>query len=164
MKFATMALALIVLGALGHASIQARENSEASVLDPYQTELVNSAIRWVLHGGGLLAQVKTFLYGTPSLPQMGDAVAVAVLKIWTPAQLAEPNNAGACLVVLGLGFSDKNAVVREADKHPQVTMFVLDYLEEKEVSQPKLEKRIATTKDCVQQFTCPGGAPSRPSE
>jgi hypothetical protein len=164
MKFAMMALALLILEGLGHASIQVPKNREATALDPYQTEFVNSALQWVLNGGGLLAQVKTFLYSTPSLPQMGDAVSVAVLKIWTPERLAEPNNAGAYLVVIGLGFSDRNAVIREADKRPQVTMFVLDYLQEKEVSRPNLEKRITATKDCVQQFTCPGGAPSHPSK
>jgi hypothetical protein len=45
-------------------------------------------------------------------------------------------------------------VLEKSDTDPRITLLVLGYLEEKEISDPRLEKRIAYLKGCIKDFTC----------
>jgi len=46
------------------------------------------------------------------------------------------------------------SVVEKSDLDPKITLFVLEYLKEKEISDPGIEKRIAYLQGCVKDFTC----------
>jgi hypothetical protein len=121
--------------------------------DPYSVSFVNSALQFIQKGGSSV-EGKKYTHLSPSLPQLGDGVSVAVLKIHDRNELIKPENANAYLTAVRLAFSDRNRVSDKSDREPRVTLLVLDYLEEKEVSEPGLEKRIAYMKGCVRDFTC----------
>jgi hypothetical protein len=134
---------------------QTQTDRSVAPSDPYSIDFVNSALQFFTskegHFGG---EVKNFLYLTPSLPQLGDGVSIAILKIVDPEDLSKPNIAYAYLEMVALAFSDRSKIVQEADRNPKVTIFVLNYLQEKELAEPKLEKRINTIKACIRDYNC----------
>lgn len=58
------------------------------------------------------------------------------------------------LTIVRNSFIDRGMVSDKSDQTPQVTSLVLNYLKEKEISEPVLEKRIAYLEGCVKNFTC----------
>jgi hypothetical protein len=92
--------------------------------------------------------------GSPALPHMGDRISIALLKIYSPEDLNESNNANACLTAIRAAFGDRNRILGPSDKDPKVTMFVLDYLQQKKVSDHNFQKRIEYVRSCVKEFTC----------
>jgi hypothetical protein len=85
---------------------------------------------------------------------LGDRVSIAVLRIYSADELVKPENAGAYLTVLRNAFSMRNSVVEKSDIDPRGSLFVLEYLREKEASNLGIEKRIAYLEGCVKDFTC----------
>ena len=125
--------------------------------DPYSTEFVDSAFHFFKRAakdGSYGAEAKKFTHLSPSLPQLGDRVSIAALKIYLPTEIIEPDNATAYLTIIRTAFSDKSRVLETADKNPRVTLFVLEYLREKETSDAVLERRIEYLERCVPEFTC----------
>lgn len=94
------------------------------------------------------------------LAQLGDAASIATLKIYDRDDLVKPENAANYLIVVRNAFSDKSHVLNKSDLEPKVTLFILSYLEEKETTEPLLEKRIAYLKRCVTDFSCSSQAES----
>jgi hypothetical protein len=134
---------------------QTPDNCPTLRTDPYSVDFVNAAFHFFRDKKGSFGgEVKQFVYLTPSLPKLGDGVSIAILKILKPADLIEPENAYAYLALVALAFTYRNGVSQEADREPKVTLFLLGYLQEKEISDPKLEKRIDLIKTCVQDFSC----------
>jgi len=136
-----------------------RTQSDCSAIqaDPYSIAFVQSALRFLEDSamrGSFGGEQTQYMYGTPSLPQLGDDVSIAIVKTLDAQELAKPETAYRYLELVALAFSDQNKIVREADKDPRVTMFVLDYLQQRESSEPKLEKRIDTIRVCVRNYTC----------
>jgi hypothetical protein len=125
--------------------------------DPYSTEFVDSAFRFfkrALKEGSFGGEAKNFTHMSPSLPQLADRVSIAAMKIYPPTELIKSDNATAYLSIVRTAFSDKSKVLEVADKNPRVTLFVLEYLREKENSNPDLERRIDYLERCVPDFTC----------
>jgi len=127
-------------------------------IDPYSTIFVRSAFESFRDSQkqGIIigSQIKQFTYNFPSLPQLGDAVSIAVLKLYALEELVRPENTEAYLTLVSLSFSDGQRVLDGTDQRPRITSLVLDYLEEKEISEPRIEKRIAYLKGCVKDFSC----------
>lgn len=150
-------LCLVIIGISLPGGQQTKSGCSATPVDPYSIAFVESALRFfedTAKRGSFGSEPKQFLYLTPSLPQLGDDVSIAMLKILDPQELAKPDTAYRYLGLVALAFSDRSKVVRETDKEPKVTMFVLNYLQEKEVSEPRLEARIDAVRSCVQKDTC----------
>jgi hypothetical protein len=120
--------------------------------DRYSVSVVSSALQY-LQSEGPWSSIEAKRYVRPVVP-LGDRVSIAVLRIYSADELAKPENAGAYLTVLRNAFSTRNSVVEKSDADPKVTLFVLGYLKEKEVSSPGMEKRIAYLEGCVKDFTC----------
>jgi hypothetical protein len=81
-------------------------------------------------------------------------VSIAVLKIYRRSELVKPENAHAYLTAVRNAFSDRKSILEKSDSDPKVTLFVLDYLREQEVSEPSIEKRIGYMTGCVKDFSC----------
>jgi hypothetical protein len=96
-------------------------------------------------------EVKQYLY---PLLKLGDRVSIAALKIYGGDELAESETAEAYLTAVRNAFSDRRSVVEAFDLNPKVTLFVLEYLQQKEVAEAGIEKRIEYLKRCVKDFTC----------
>ena len=99
-------------------------------------------------------EMKKYTNSSPSLLQLGDGVSIAVLKIYDRSDLVKPENAHAYLTAVRNAFSDRKSVLEKSDLDPRITLFVLDYLREQEVSEPSIEKRIRYMTGCVKDFSC----------
>ncbi len=120
--------------------------------DRYSVSVVSSALQF-LQRQGPTNSVEAKEYIWPVLP-LGDRVSIAVLRIYTADELVQAENARAYLTVVRNAFSMRSSVLEKSDADPRVTLFVLQYLREKEVSNPGIEKRIAYLEGCVKGFTC----------
>jgi hypothetical protein len=69
-------------------------------------------------------------------------------------ELVQTENVEAYLTVVRNTFSTRSSSLEKSDAEPRVTLFVLEYLREKEVSSPGIEKRIVYLEGCVKDFTC----------
>ena len=144
-----------LIGACLLGAQQPPGNCPPDLADPYRVAFVNSAFHFFRDAnGGFEGEAKRFVYPTPSLPELGDSVSIAILKILKPGELAEPGNAKAYLTLVNLAFSYRNRVSQESDRTPNITLLLLNYLGQKELVDPELEKRIDSIKICVQDFTC----------
>jgi len=65
---------------------------------------------------------------------LGDRVSIAVLRNYTADELVQAENAAAYLTLVRNAFSMRSSVLEKSDADPRVTLFVLEYLREKEVS------------------------------
>jgi hypothetical protein len=99
-------------------------------------------------------EAKKYTNSSPSLLQLGDGVSIAVLKIYDRSELVKPENAHAYLTAVRNAFSGRNSVLEKSDLDPKITLFVLDFLSEQEVSEPDIEKRISYMTGCVKDFSC----------
>ena len=136
---------------------QTHNSDDLSVADAdlYSLAFVHSAMDYFSPGGGgWEAESKRYTNLKPSLPQMGDAVSIAVLKIYDLDKLIRPVNAEAYLTVVRNSFVNRSRVLEESNRRPRVTSLVLLYLEEKETEDAGLRKRIAYVKGCIKEFTC----------
>ena len=146
-------LFLLLAGIAVFAQQQQTPLSGSPVLDDrYSVSVVSAALkllRWErpINGG----DVKTYLW---PLLHLGDRVSIAALKIYGADELTKPENADAYLRVARNAFSDRSSVREKSDTDPKVTLFVLGWLKEKEISNPGIEKRIAYLQGCVTDFTC----------
>jgi hypothetical protein len=128
--------------------------------DPYCTNFVKSAFesyQFSERGGGYSgAQMHQFNNNPVSLPGLGDRVSIAVLKLYGMDELSKPESTQVYLVLLLFAFSHRDRVVSEPDREPQVTLLLLDNLEQRHAADPSLRKKIAYFKYCVQDFSCSG--------
>jgi hypothetical protein len=137
-------------------SLMVGQQTAESRTDPYWTGLVTSALEYFKHGGFGFEE-KKFMngsFGSPSLPQMGDRVSMALLKIYSPEEMTQAENANACLNAVRSAFIDRKQVSEPSDQDPKVTFFILEYLREKRQSDRNFQKRIDYIKSCVTNFTC----------
>jgi hypothetical protein len=151
------AMVLLCSGLIGALLTTPQQQTQVkpAVADPYSVDFVSSAFYFFRDSrGGFEGEAKRFFVPTPSLPELGDRASIAMLKILKPSELVERQNAYAYLGVVSLAFAYPKRLSREADLEPKVTMFVLDYLKERETTDLQLEDRIALIADCVQNRTC----------
>jgi hypothetical protein len=136
------------------AQAQIPDRNPPTVSDPYSVSVVDSALQFIKNPERRpqgSPEAKRYIY---PLLELGDRVSVAVLKIYDRNQLIEPENAEAYLTTVRNAFSDRRAVLNKSDLDPKVTLFVLEYLQEKETAIPGIEKRIDYMKLCVKDFAC----------
>jgi hypothetical protein len=120
--------------------------------DRYSVSAVSSALQFLQRRGPRNSiEAKGYIW---PLLLLGDRVSIAVLRIYTADELVQAENASAYLMVVRNAFSMRSSVLEKSDADPRVTLFVLEYLREKEVSNPGIEKRIAYLEGCVKDFTC----------
>ena len=139
------------------AQAQIPDRNPQTIDDSYCVSFVESALQFLKNPEKKpqnTTEAKQYTGRTPSLLQLGDRVSVAVLKIYNRNELIESENARAYLTAVRNAFSDRRSVLDKSDLDPKITLFVLEYLQEKEVADPGIEKRIDYMKLCVKDFTC----------
>lgn len=107
--------------------------------DPYAIHLIQGALKTALSQPG----VKTS-FVEKQLQRRGDAVSVALLKIFDERALTEERNVEAILNLIQQAFSSPKLISVEEDKKPKVTMFLLKYLQ-RSVSGSKTQRDIEET-------------------
>jgi hypothetical protein len=147
-------LALLLAGACVASTQQ--PSRAFSAADPYSLDFVRSALQY-FKNGGFGFDGKRIAWGTidsPGLNQFGDRVSIALLKIYSREELTQPDNASHCLTAIRTAFENRSSVLEPSDKEPTITLFLLDYLQEKEQSDVTLEKRIEYIRVCIKEFAC----------
>lgn len=143
---------LVLAGTSVFAQQQTPHTSPLVLDDRYSVSVVSSALE-LLHWKRPVSSWDLKAYLWPLL-HLGDRVSIAALKIYSADELTKPENANACLTVARNAFSDRSSVLEKSDTDPRVTLFLLEFLREKEVSSPEIQKRIAYLQGCVKDFTC----------
>jgi hypothetical protein len=133
---------------------QISPNNPATASDPYSVSFVNSVLQFLKNPERRPHGTPDFGRYTYPLLKLGNRVSIAVLKIYDRDQLIVPENADAYLTTVRNAFSDRRAVLNPSDLDPKVTLFVLEYLQEKEIASSVIEKRIDYMKLCVKDFAC----------
>jgi hypothetical protein len=123
--------------------------------DPYSLSFVKSAFETFGNQQGVWgAQIHQFNNNSPALPQLGDGVSIAALKLYGLDELLVPEKTRTYLALVVFSFSDRNRVLEKSDREPRITSLVLDYLQEKKLSEPHTEKAIEYLKLCTKDFSC----------
>lgn len=65
-----------------------------------------------------------------NIPRRGDQTAIALLKIFTDAELSDPKTVAKFLPVIQQSFSVPEAITNDADKNPSVTLILLKHLQQ----------------------------------
>ena len=99
--------------------------------DPYSLSFVKSAFESFSSKGVFGGQIHQFNNNSPGLPQLGDGVSIAVLKLYGLDELIIPEKTRTYLMLVVFSFSDRNRVLEKSDQEPRITSVVLDYIQEK---------------------------------
>jgi len=126
--------------------------------DPYHIRFVSSAFQYYKSVTKARRMIRTdamrFTQMSPSLVQLGDAVSIAMLKNCELDEIEEPENTDAYLNLVRISFSDPNKIVEKSDRSPRVSTLVLQYLQQKEMHDAGLEKRISYLLGCTKSLSC----------
>jgi len=137
-------------------SLVCQDKGGAPQLTAYSINFVASALEFFAdppHRPVASFESKRFTNLSPSLPQLGDAVTIAVLKILDRNELLAPKETNSYLLIVREAFSDRTKVTEKTNADPKATFFVLDYLQEK-VGDRNVQKRIAYLRQCIPHFNC----------
>ena len=122
--------------------------------DPYSLWFVRSAFESFSGQGVFGAQIHQFNNNSPALPQLGDCVSIAVLKLYRLDELIIPEKTHTYLTLVLFSFSDRKRVLEKSDQEPRITSLVLDYLQEKKQYDSRTERAIDYLKGCTKDFSC----------
>jgi hypothetical protein len=153
-----------VVSVLIWASIQGGQQQTRADLcsiaqtDPYSLGVVRSAFDLTQWGPHAFAFWNSVLFPTHSqkaITQLGDGVSVAILKIVDLKELSKskPETIKGYLQVIHLAFYSPQMILQEADREPKVTLFLLDYLDEKAPPLADVQQEIASVRKYVRKQT-----------
>ena len=87
------------------------------------------------------------------MPQFGDSVSIAVLKLYGIEGLTKPEITRPYLTLVEFRFSDRKRILEKTDEQPRITSLVLDQLEQQS-SDPIQKKHIEYIRECIKVFSC----------
>ena len=113
--------------------------------DPYSLLNVRSAMDNLSKGVVFGGDMKT-------IPRLGDACSIAILKLVDRQDLSERKTVVVVLAMINNAFAHPDQISINLDREPRVTMFLLDYLLET-VKESEVQSRIRWTIQYVKQQT-----------
>jgi hypothetical protein len=113
--------------------------------DPYSLLNVRSAMDNLSKGVVFGGDMKT-------IPRLGDASSIAILKLVDRHELTDPKTVIVILTMIDNAFSHPDQISINLDRDPKVTMFLLDYLLET-VKDSEVQSKIRWTIQYVKQQT-----------
>jgi hypothetical protein len=122
-------------------------NGQSEVPDPYWISLISFELKVNSEGRRVVSS-----WSQKRLVQLGDRVAVSILKILEPAELTNPQKVKSYLPIVRTAFTEPVCISLETDKDPKVTVFLLNYLG-KNVSDPVVQEEIHRTLEFVKEQT-----------
>jgi hypothetical protein len=115
--------------------------------DPNRVRAVVSGVKACGGGTGLFEP-----FGR-AINQLGDDVSVSVLKGLELTELTKPENVRGYLCMVRIAFYNISTILREEDRVPHVTIFLLEYLKEEMAHDGDLEAQINSVESYVKQQT-----------
>ncbi len=113
--------------------------------DPYSLLNVRSAMDNLSKGVVFGGDMKT-------IPRLGDACSIAILKLVDRHDLTDPTTVVVILSMINNAFAHPDTISISSDREPKVTMFLLDYLLET-VKGSEVQSKIRWTIQYVKQQT-----------
>jgi hypothetical protein len=83
----------------------------------------------------------------------GDDASASLIRALDPKELATPENTKAYLCLVRLAFSKPDSIPEREERIPGVTMFLLEYLKERESDDEALKTEINSMEAYVKQQT-----------
>jgi hypothetical protein len=120
-------------------------SAQTEQTDPYSINFVRTVLN--LQGQGIHMS-----FVDKRIPQLGDETAIALLKIFTEAELSDPKIVATFLPVIQESFSQPQFIASDADKTPSVTLILLKYLQ-RNISDVPTQRSIEDTIKFVQGKT-----------
>jgi hypothetical protein len=152
MRFAALFCSALIAMTSWSTQRQTADSTQLNSDDRYSVAAVRSALQFLLRPGGSYSfEEKEYLW--PLMP-LGDRVSIAALKIYPANELVQAEKTQAYLTAVRNAFSARKSIREQADADPTVTLFVLEFLKEKQACNPGIEKRIQYIERCVKDFTC----------
>jgi hypothetical protein len=115
--------------------------------EPYAIKIVEFELRMrsggrkIIHG-----------YSLKELHRLGDGVSIAIIKILDRPHLTDPQVVGSFLPIIEAAFAYPDLILRETDKHPRISLLLLDYLSHN-VPDLEIQKDIQRTREFVTKKT-----------
>jgi hypothetical protein len=110
-------------------------------VDKYSMAKVSAALKMAKSGGW-------WSFEQTDMENIGDGVSIAVLKLTKRSELLAPEFDRAYLVLAKAAFAKPENTLCEADRRPDVTLLLLDYIRD-HTSDSKLATEIDSVKDFV---------------
>ena len=125
--------------------------------DPYSLQTVRMAL-----GNNSIGLI--FGGDENHIPRLGDACAIAILKIVGEPNLTDPKTVKAILLTINSAFFSPQRIAIAEDRNPRVTLFLLKYLKQN-VRDAELQQDVLKTMKFVEtqtaQFTMAGASHDR---
>jgi len=131
-------LALMLLAVAGNGQ---------SMNDPYSLNLVSSELKVNAAGRRIVRS-----WAQKGLVLLGDGVSVALLKLLDDSDLKNPEKVRDFLPIIRDAFRQPQSIAIEADKKPQVTTFLLNYVRQN-ISDAQVQSEIQQTMDFIEKKT-----------
>jgi hypothetical protein len=139
MRYALYVCCLFISGVL--------QAGRQQVADPY-------SLIWVRNAMARLSVGVRFGGDTKTIPRLGDACSIALLKILDQRDLTDAKKINVTLVLIHEAFRYPESIQKQEDKQPKVTLFLLNYLLEK-MQDHDTQRSIQETINFVNQQTGP---------
>jgi hypothetical protein len=114
---------IVIILALVSLLFAAAATGQSDEADPYSISFVQTTLK--LHAQGARISVDE-----KNIPRLGDRVSIALIKIFTGPELSKPETIRAFLPLIQQSFSEPQFILRDVDKKPQVTLLLLNYLQQ----------------------------------
>src|SRR5215831_9079329 len=121
--------------------------SQSRETDPYSVQFVESSLRTASANPGVSVS-----FIQQRLQRLGDGVSIALLKILSEQDLRNPKTVDAFLPLIRQSFSHPDIISPPINKKPQVTLFLLKYLQ-RSISDAKTLQEIKETIRFVDEET-----------
>ncbi len=115
--------------------------------DPYSLNLVSSELKVNAAGRRIVRS-----WAQKGLVLLGDGVSVALLKLLDDSDLKNPEKVRDFLPIIRDAFGQPQSIAIEADKRPQVTTFLLNYVRQN-ISDTQVQSEIQQTMDFIEKKT-----------
>jgi hypothetical protein len=122
-------------------------NGQLNEADPYSIDFVHKALS--LYKQGIYAS-----FVDKNIRRRGDQVSIALLKIFTDAELSNPQIVRSFLPLIQQSFSQPQFISVDVDKKPKVTLFLLKSLQ-RNISDAQTQRDIQETIKFVEEKTPP---------
>lgn len=137
MKKLVLTLSCVLCSALTWAAGQSQE------ADPYSINLVQMALKTESQGLGI-AKIQT------AVARRGDQVSIALLKVLSERDLTDPQTVERFLPLVRDSFAQPQFISIDVDRKPEVTLFLLKFLQAN-VRDPQVQRDIKATIKFVEE-------------
>jgi hypothetical protein len=150
MRASILASCLILVSVSVLGQVKGSVVGQVDETDPYGVNTVEASLQTRSNGQGLILSITE-----KRLVRLGDRVSIALLKMSDSRDLSDAQRVRDFLPIVRDAFLHPELITFEADRKPQVTLFLLDYLR-RNVPDSQVQSDIQQTVEFVKSKTAGG--------